>query len=296
MVERFAGSALRERIAAARRVRTELPFAFTLEPPGAGGRTLVVNGVVDVHATEPGGVLVVDYKSDALDGRDPEELTAGAYATQRLVYALAALRAGAERVVVAHCYLERPGEPAIAEYPPAGGRPRGRAPRGGPRSRRGALRAHRRAPPRPLRRLPRPRRALQLGPRADARRGRLSPLSVRGSAYLATCPSTRIEGETGQMPLCFIEPQEAIRVVAESVGREARRQLLGEVVRAWVDEIPDDELPCTTPRPWRSSTTTICPCSPPGTRRSRSGTRSPTRSSCSARSGTWASTAARRFA
>ena len=44
------------------------------------------------------------------------------------------------------------------------------------------------------------------------------------------------------MPLCFIEPQEAIRVVAESVGREARRQLLGEAVRAWVDEIPDDEL------------------------------------------------------
>jgi hypothetical protein len=44
------------------------------------------------------------------------------------------------------------------------------------------------------------------------------------------------------MPLCFIEPQEAIRVVAENIGREARRQLLGEVVRAWVDEIPDDEL------------------------------------------------------
>ena len=30
--------------------------------------------------------------------------------------------------------------------------------------------------------------------------------------------------------------------MAEAVGREARRQLLGEVVRAWVDEIPDDEL------------------------------------------------------
>jgi hypothetical protein len=44
------------------------------------------------------------------------------------------------------------------------------------------------------------------------------------------------------MPLCFIEPKEAIRVVAESVGREARRQLLGDVVRAWVDEIPEDEL------------------------------------------------------
>jgi hypothetical protein len=44
------------------------------------------------------------------------------------------------------------------------------------------------------------------------------------------------------MPLCFIEPQNAIRVIAESVGREARRQLLGEVVRAWVDEIPEPDL------------------------------------------------------
>jgi hypothetical protein len=44
------------------------------------------------------------------------------------------------------------------------------------------------------------------------------------------------------MPLCFIEPDQAIRVIAESIGREARRQLLGEVVHAWVDEIPDDEL------------------------------------------------------
>ena len=44
------------------------------------------------------------------------------------------------------------------------------------------------------------------------------------------------------MPLCFIEPKEAIRVMVESVGREARRQLLSEVVHAWVDEIPEDEL------------------------------------------------------
>jgi len=44
------------------------------------------------------------------------------------------------------------------------------------------------------------------------------------------------------MPLCFIEPQDAIRVMAESVGREARRQLVGEIVRAWVDEIPEAEL------------------------------------------------------
>ena len=31
-------------------------------------------------------------------------------------------------------------------------------------------------------------------------------------------------------------------MVADAIGREARRQLLGEVVRAWVDEIPEDEL------------------------------------------------------
>jgi hypothetical protein len=44
------------------------------------------------------------------------------------------------------------------------------------------------------------------------------------------------------MHLCFIEPQDAIRVIAESVGKEARRQLLGELVRAWVDAIPEPEL------------------------------------------------------
>jgi hypothetical protein len=44
------------------------------------------------------------------------------------------------------------------------------------------------------------------------------------------------------MSLCFIEPADAIRVIVESVGREARRQMLGELVRAWVDEIPEEEL------------------------------------------------------
>ncbi|MGH2713987.1 MAG: RecB family exonuclease, partial [Thermoleophilaceae bacterium] len=117
MVERFAGSALRERLARARRVRTELPFSFTLEPPGAGGRSLLVGGVVDVHAAEDGdGLLVVDYKSDPLDGRDPAELTAEAYSTQRLVYALAALGGGAKRVEVVHCFLEQPDRPAAAAF------------------------------------------------------------------------------------------------------------------------------------------------------------------------------------
>jgi hypothetical protein len=44
------------------------------------------------------------------------------------------------------------------------------------------------------------------------------------------------------MILCFIEPAEAIRVIAESVGREARRAMLAEVIQAWVDDIPEEEL------------------------------------------------------
>ena len=44
------------------------------------------------------------------------------------------------------------------------------------------------------------------------------------------------------LPLCFIEPKNAIRVIAESIGRDARRQLVSEVVAAWVDDIPEQEL------------------------------------------------------
>jgi ATP-dependent helicase/nuclease subunit A len=59
---------------------------------------------------------VVDWKSDPLEERDPEDLLAEAYSTQRLIYALAGLRSGAERVEVAHCFLERPDEPALAGF------------------------------------------------------------------------------------------------------------------------------------------------------------------------------------
>jgi ATP-dependent helicase/nuclease subunit A len=116
MLERVAGSELRERIGGARRVRTELPFAFTLAPPGAGGRSLLINGIVDVLADEGARTLVVDWKSDPVDGLEPEEIVRTRYATQRLIYALAALRAGAEVAEVAHCFLERPDEPAVALY------------------------------------------------------------------------------------------------------------------------------------------------------------------------------------
>ena len=72
--------------------------------------------MLDVLAEEGARTLVVDWKSDPLGEADPEELVRAGYSTQRLIYALAALWAGAEVVEVVHCFLERPDEPAVALY------------------------------------------------------------------------------------------------------------------------------------------------------------------------------------
>jgi ATP-dependent helicase/nuclease subunit A len=75
------------------------------------------NGFVDLRAIEAdGGALIVDYKTDRLDGADPEVVVEKGYGVQRRLYALAALRAGAPHVEVAHLFLERPHEPATARY------------------------------------------------------------------------------------------------------------------------------------------------------------------------------------
>jgi ATP-dependent exoDNAse (exonuclease V) beta subunit len=104
----FLGTPAFERIAAARVVRKELGFAYDLVPPGAGGRSLLVNGFLDVYAEEADGLLIVDYKTDSLDGTDAEALCDAQYSIQRLIYALAGLRSGAPRVEVAYCFLEQP--------------------------------------------------------------------------------------------------------------------------------------------------------------------------------------------
>jgi ATP-dependent helicase/nuclease subunit A len=110
LIEGFCASALCRRLAAATGVRREERFGFEL------GGALVV-GVIDVLAWEPGQhALVIDYKTDPLGGAEPEALITGAYATQRLIYALAALRGGAEAVEVAHLFLERPEAPAVAAF------------------------------------------------------------------------------------------------------------------------------------------------------------------------------------
>jgi ATP-dependent helicase/nuclease subunit A len=114
LVDAFASSPLCARLAAARHTRREAPFAFGLDPSGGGP---LVTGFLDAAATEPdGGVLIVDYKSDRLEGATPEDVVEREYATQRIVYALAALRDGAPRAEVAYCFLERPGEPVTRAF------------------------------------------------------------------------------------------------------------------------------------------------------------------------------------
>ena len=110
LVHRFAGTELCARLASATAVAREQRFAFLL-----GG--VMINGALDVLARMPAGrSLVVDYKSDRLEGADPAALVAEAYATQRLVYALAALKGGAEEVEVAHVFLEAPHNPVSATF------------------------------------------------------------------------------------------------------------------------------------------------------------------------------------
>jgi ATP-dependent exoDNAse (exonuclease V) beta subunit len=111
MVAAFAGSPLRARLGAARSVHREHAFAFVM------GDGPLLTGFVDVIAHEDdGAVLIVDYKSDQVGDADLEALVESFYATQRRVYALAALRSGAPAVEVAHVFLERPAEPAVARF------------------------------------------------------------------------------------------------------------------------------------------------------------------------------------
>lgn len=111
LTDAFGESPLAARIAGARAIHREHPFAVGL------GDTLLT-GVIDVIAHERGSAqLVVDYKSDALEpDADLDAYVGEHYAIQRRVYALAALRGGAARVDVAYAFLERPSEPVVTRW------------------------------------------------------------------------------------------------------------------------------------------------------------------------------------
>ncbi len=90
-------------------VRPELGFAF--EHDG-----VLLHGRFDIFRLEEERALVVDYKTNRLEDLTPAEAVEGEYVLQRLVYALAAFRAGAEEVEVAYVFLERPDEPVSRTF------------------------------------------------------------------------------------------------------------------------------------------------------------------------------------
>jgi hypothetical protein len=114
LVAAFAGSAVAARLAEATDVRREHGFVVGLGDEHAP----LLNGVIDVLAFEPdGSALVVDYKSDVVGPEtDLEAYVEADYGAQRRIYALAALGAGATDVEIAHLFLHRAGEPAVAIY------------------------------------------------------------------------------------------------------------------------------------------------------------------------------------
>jgi DNA helicase-2/ATP-dependent DNA helicase PcrA len=74
----------------------------------------VLRGSIDLLVERPGSPpLIVDFKTDRLDGADPTEL-AGRYEIQQAIYALAVAEAmDAPEVEVAYVFLERPEEPVV---------------------------------------------------------------------------------------------------------------------------------------------------------------------------------------
>ena len=110
MVERLAGSELPGRIAAAGACARSCP-----SPSRSMWATAACSSTESWTSCRRGR----RHAGRRLEERRARRARAGEthpdrYSTQRIVYALAALRAGAERVEVVHCYLERPDEPAVA--------------------------------------------------------------------------------------------------------------------------------------------------------------------------------------
>jgi ATP-dependent helicase/nuclease subunit A len=140
LLERALATEPAARLARARLVRREHPFAFALARPGSSDRREpLVTGFIDLIAAEPDGTtVIVDYKTDRLSGEeDLERLVRRDYGFQRLIYALAAIEDGARQVEggarqveggdrqvegkrpqieVAHWFLERPQGWVSARY------------------------------------------------------------------------------------------------------------------------------------------------------------------------------------
>src|SRR5262249_27823037 len=88
---------------------------FTFEHDG-----VLLHGFIDAMHLDGTHAVVVDYKTNLLGEASPEEIVDQDYRLQRLVYALACFRAGAEEVEVVYHFLERPDAPVEAGFSLAG--------------------------------------------------------------------------------------------------------------------------------------------------------------------------------
>ena len=100
-VASYCESELAARIATLDGAEPERPFAF--EHDG-----VLLHGRLDVLWRKGRRALVLDYKTNTLAEGTPEEIVEADYRLQRLVYALACFRAGADEVEVVYHFLERP--------------------------------------------------------------------------------------------------------------------------------------------------------------------------------------------
>jgi len=99
-VRSYCDSELARRVATLPSARPERPFAF--EHDG-----VLLHGRLDVLQLKGESAVVVDYKTNSLAEGTPEEIVENDYRLQRLVYALACFRAGAQEVEVVYHFLER---------------------------------------------------------------------------------------------------------------------------------------------------------------------------------------------
>ena len=102
-VRAYCDSTLAARIARLEGVSVERPFAFEVDG-------VLLNGRLDVLWRSGAEALVLDYKTNAVDDRSPAAIVEDEYRLQRIVYALACFRAGADDVEVAYQFLEAPEE------------------------------------------------------------------------------------------------------------------------------------------------------------------------------------------
>jgi hypothetical protein len=108
-VAAYCDSDLARRVAALDGVEKERHFTF--EHDG-----VLVHGFLDAFHLADGRALVVDYKTNLLGDAAPEEIVEQDYRLQRLVYALACFRAGADEVEVVYHFLGRPDAPVEAVF------------------------------------------------------------------------------------------------------------------------------------------------------------------------------------